>query len=1060
MAPSSGTRCSFEGSIGRECIIEAMTRTLLALMLAVVALTAGLAFAASPSASAHVDSAADCAHRFGFARTPVPVAKTTGGQQVLATVKWGYTTGLCYLILDDDAVQTLQAHPPVVSPKAPTSSDQAAANRCHNAHSPTHGFARTPVPVAKTTGGQQVLATVKWGYTRGLCYLTLDDDAVQTLQAHPPPDPTTVELPVSTNTHSRIAAAFRHFCHLQADNTAFCMGDQGFRFYGRALTGAPDGEFTSISSGSIHACGIRNDGALECWGDDRWWPYRAPDGQFAAVAAGAWYSCGLRTGGTVECWGHKGEDGKLVDDERLDAPDGQFTAISASAEFTCGLRAEGTVQCWGVDPYGWGTLEAPTGRFSTISAGGRHACGLQTDNTIACWGDNRVGQANPPTGRFAAVSAGYSHSCGLRVEGTVECWGSNFHQQSAAPGGLFTEISAGGVLSCGLRPSQITVCWGDIKYPFSFSGEIDVHVFYCASESAEYSDADLRREVSEIYANVGEFYREQSSGLATLNFIPGGVVSPDGIQWNGDILDEAQECRSEINQLGDYPQSLVLVDLAPRSVGGFATKSGSNSTAYSPTLEARHSNACSPLSPTARVRSLAFKTSCSDYEGYYSTIVHEIGHSVFNLGHPVDCSVMSYICHDATTIGCVSGLQLGWPKFEEECSQERQRGSESHPVFVVVREGWASPPYGTFYCGLRTDQTIACWGYDSHLIGNPPSGTFTDFALGQSFACGLRTNQTIACWGRNDYGQASPPSGTFVSIRAQPFYSCGTRTTGATVCWGDQTIGYVKSYTPGGRFTAISAGTLHWCGLRDDQTIACGGQDSSQETIPPRGRFTHVFAHSTYSCGVDLQQNLICWGGYDIGAAVSAESQFTAITAGVFHACGLRTDQTIACWIHGQNQSHVRYGQAFDQEVAPSGEFTAVSAGDTHTCGLRTDQTIACWGDNRSGQADPPDGQFTAVSARGSTTCGLRTDQTIACWGNDSFGKADPPDGQFTAVSLGGGHACALRTDGTVTCWGQNASGETVAPAGHFINIATGWWHSCGLRIDRTTITCWGQVPD
>ena len=66
------------------------------------------------------------------------------------------------LTLDDTAVQVLQANPPVVSPKAPTSIDQAAANRCHNAHSPTHGFARNPGPRSQvcrwptSTGHRQV----------------------------------------------------------------------------------------------------------------------------------------------------------------------------------------------------------------------------------------------------------------------------------------------------------------------------------------------------------------------------------------------------------------------------------------------------------------------------------------------------------------------------------------------------------------------------------------------------------------------------------------------------------------------------------------------------------------------------------------------------------------------------------------------------------------------------------------------------------------------------------------------------------------------------------------
>ena len=816
-------------------------------------------------------------------------------------------------------------------------------------------------------------------------------------------------------------------------------------------------------------CGLRNDGTVECWGDDRWWPYQAPSGQFAAVAAGAWYTCGLRPSGAIECWGHKSQTSRLVetlvDDERLDAPDGQFAAISASASYACGLRTNGIIECWGLDPYGWGTLEPPNGRydrFTAISAGVRHACALRYDGTAACWGDNRVGQANPPSGRFAAVSAGLSHSCGLRDNWTAECWGSNYTNQSDPPEDLFTEVSAGGTLSCGLRSDKTTVCWGHPKFPFT--GEIDVHVFYCASKGAAYSDADLRREIIEISANVGEFYRTQSSGLATLNFVPGGVVSPDHIQWDSGEIHDGQKCRSAINELGDYRYSLVLVDLAVDYPDGFYSGSGLDTTAYSATLEARYSNNCSRSNPSFRVRDLSNDSNCLNYDRYYSVIAHELGHSVFNLGHPTDCSVMSYICIDNTTIGCDSAIRLGWPNFEDDCSREQQRREANRSVFTFVRVGGASLIHGLFYCGLRTDQTISCWGPNWEVVSGVPLGTFTELSLGRSYACGLGTDRAITCWGRNNYGQTDAPSGTFTAVYAWTYHACGIRTTGATECWGDQTILKWKSYSPGGQFTDISAGDLHWCGLRNDQIVACDGgiepYDHPQAIDPPNDKFTHVFAHSEYSCGLNLKQDLICWGGREVIEAEPTDSQFTAITAGIFHTCGLRTGQTVTCWIHDQDHNHKRLGQDFSQEIEPSGRYTSISAGDTHTCGLRIDQTVTCWGDNRLGQADPPEGQFTAVSARSSTTCGLRIDQTVTCWGDNRLGQADPPEGQFTAVSMGGGHGCALRTDNTVTCWGQNVSGIIDAPAGQFTAIASGWYHSCGIRVNRTTITCWGTVPE
>ena len=53
-----------------------------------------------------------------------------------------------------------------------------------------------------------------------------------------------------------------------------------------------DGEFASISAGGGliflggHTCGVRADGAVECWGLDRYGQATPPTGEFASVNAG------------------------------------------------------------------------------------------------------------------------------------------------------------------------------------------------------------------------------------------------------------------------------------------------------------------------------------------------------------------------------------------------------------------------------------------------------------------------------------------------------------------------------------------------------------------------------------------------------------------------------------------------------------------------------------------------------------------------------------------------------------------------------------------------------
>ena len=78
-------------------------------------------------------------------------------------------------------------------------------------------------------------------------------------------------------------------------------------------------QFTAISSGWDHSCGIRADGTAACWGDNHVGQSDAPEGVFTAISAGDMFSCAIRADGTVACWGDDHGDG-----EKLDAPEGKF----------------------------------------------------------------------------------------------------------------------------------------------------------------------------------------------------------------------------------------------------------------------------------------------------------------------------------------------------------------------------------------------------------------------------------------------------------------------------------------------------------------------------------------------------------------------------------------------------------------------------------------------------------------------------------------------------------------------------------------------------------------
>ena len=97
----------------------------------------------------------------------------------------------------------------------------------------------------------------------------------------------------------------------------------------------PSGTFSVVSAGGLgqdYACGVRTDGAVECWGSDWHGKASPPPGTFASVGTGWDHTCGIRTNGAVACWGDS-------DDGKTQPPPGRFTSLGVGDNFTCGVRS-------------------------------------------------------------------------------------------------------------------------------------------------------------------------------------------------------------------------------------------------------------------------------------------------------------------------------------------------------------------------------------------------------------------------------------------------------------------------------------------------------------------------------------------------------------------------------------------------------------------------------------------------------------------------------------------------------------------------------------------------
>ena len=253
--------------------------------------------------------------------------------------------------------------------------------------------------------------------------------------------------------------------------------------------------------------------------------------------------------------------------------------------------------------------------------------------------------------------------------------------------------------------------------------------------------------------------------------------------------------------------------------------------------------------------------------------------------------------------------------------------------------------------------------------GPSPETEFASVSAGGLHTCGVKTDGSVACWGYDHFGQATPPAGEFTSVSADGSHTCGVKIDGSVACWGDDT--WDQATPPAGEFITVSAGASHNCGVKTDGSVACWGDDTLGQATPPAGEFISVSAGASHTCGVKTNGSAACWGDDTLGQATPPAGEFISVSAGGGHTCGVRTDGSVSCW--GDD--------TWDQATPPAGEFASVSAGGLHTCGVRTDGTVACWGDDTWDQATPPAGEFASVSAGGLHTCGVRTDGTVACWG-------------------------------------------------------------------------------
>jgi alpha-tubulin suppressor-like RCC1 family protein len=241
----------------------------------------------------------------------------------------------------------------------------------------------------------------------------------------------------------------------------------------------------ALAAGMEHSCALLDGGGVSCWGHNdvgqlgdgtttsSALPRTVLDAAsgaaltgIKAVAVDGFHACAIRANGEVACWGDN-TNGQLGDGTTttrtravavVSADAMAATAVAGGGgQFSCALRADGTVRCWGAGSYGqlgdgtttmMRTTPVTVGTVAggvALSAGNYHACVVEASGTVKCWGANSYGQLGDGTliGRAVAaavalpgpaidVACGLYHTCALLADGSAYCWGDNNFGQLGA----------------------------------------------------------------------------------------------------------------------------------------------------------------------------------------------------------------------------------------------------------------------------------------------------------------------------------------------------------------------------------------------------------------------------------------------------------------------------------------------------------------------------------------------------------------------------------------------------------------------------------------------------
>jgi alpha-tubulin suppressor-like RCC1 family protein len=702
------------------------------------------------------------------------------------------------------------------------------------------------------------------------------------------------------------------------------------------------GDVAQVAVGLLHACALKGDGSLWCWGangsgelgdgtfDDKAAPLSvtALGSEVVQVTVGSSYTCALRRDATVWCWGKNGSGqlgNGLATDSSTPTPvtalGSTVVEVAAGGLLTCARRLDRTLWCWGfgnfADGTGWNGHLIPTqvtglgSDVAGIAIGQSHYCARKLDGSLWCWGWNAGGQLGD--GSFldrstpvevtalgdgvASVSTGSQATCARMTDGTLWCWGwrngGATPSQVASLGTDVVAVSGGGAHICARKGNGTLWCWGANSY-------------------GQLGDGSARSRDTPVQVMPAMGFLQVAAGFDFTCAVQ---------------VDARLRCWGD-NSFGQLGSGAPAIQVAPLAIASLGTD----------------------------VAQLA--------AGFGS------------------------FCARKTDGGawCWGDNLAGQP-------DDGPTAYRPAPIEVVALDhsvAQVAGGSGGTTCTVTTDGGVWCWGSISNASGSFAARplpfqvdglptNIVEVAVGWGHACARAGDGTLWCWGRNDNGQVGDGSDAFfretpVQVSALGAEVAEVATTGTHTC--ARTID----------------GTL-WCwGSNDAGQLGDGTTTDSATPLPVAllGANVRQVATSPFSttCARLADGTAWCWGNNYTGqlgdgttsdstipVQVYGLSSVVEITAGVTHSCARTSDGALWCWGEngagqlGDGMSGRRAMATTPVRVATLGtSVVEVCAGMGATCARGKERDVWCWGARSFGMMGDGDLGF-ALSPVGPAGC-------------------------------------------------------------------------------------------